>query len=116
MTFLSVAVLNVSAQPELTEPSILNDSTAIDQKESVIIKDKGAAIFIGVAVGMLGIHRWYLGTSPLTVVAYAVTLGGCGVVWISDIIYLIKSKEITAYINNPRFFMWGKQRKNVHSE
>ena len=56
---------------------------------------------------MFGVHRWYLGTSVPTLVAYAITAGGFGIVTIVDIIELIRAKDVSPYVDNPHFFMWN---------
>jgi TM2 domain-containing membrane protein YozV len=73
------------------------------------IKDKdGVVAFVLCWVfGTLGVHRFYLGTKPLTGVAYILTLGGCGVVTLVDwVVLLIDMNDVSKYVNNPKFFMW----------
>ncbi len=72
-------------------------------------KDPVIAFVLAWAIGYLGIHRAYLGTSTGTIVAYILTLGGCGIVafvdWVVLLIGLINN-DISKYIDNPSFFMW----------
>ncbi len=78
------------------------------EDSTVIKKEKGVAVFLAVTVGVLGVHRWYLGTSTATLVAYALTFGGFGIVTVIDIVQLIRIKDISRYSDNPDFFMWRK--------
>jgi TM2 domain-containing membrane protein YozV len=71
-------------------------------------KDAVAAILLDFFLGGLGIHRFYLGTKPLTGIGYFLTCGGIfGIVPLVDfIVLIIDHDDITPYINNPKFFMW----------
>ncbi len=76
-----------------------------------ITQDKNPAIafILAWAVGYLGIHRAYLGTSTGTIVAYILTLGGCGIVALVDWVVLLLAlidDDISKYVDNPNFFMW----------
>lgn len=79
--------------------------------QSFYQSDKNPAVAFVLAwfVGYLGIHRAYLGTSTGTIVAYILTLGGCGIVafvdWVVLLIGLLND-DINQYIDNPKFFMW----------
>ncbi len=72
-------------------------------------KNPAVAFILSWFVGYLGIHRAYLGTSTGTIVAYILTLGGCGIVafvdWVVLLIGLVND-DIEQYIDNPKFFMW----------
>lgn len=61
-------------------------------------------------VGVLGIHRFYLGTATLTGIGYILTCGGIfGFVpfvdWIVLLVGAIKN-DIGKYEDNTKFFMW----------
>jgi TM2 domain-containing membrane protein YozV len=60
--------------------------------------------------GILGLHRIYLGTDPWVPVAYIVTLGGFGVLALSDFIAIVLADEaeLKDYKNNGKIFMWVK--------
>jgi len=72
-------------------------------------KSPTIAFVLAWALGYLGIHRAYLGTSTGTIIAYILTLGGCGIValvdWVVLLIGLIND-DISQYVDNPKFFMW----------
>lgn len=72
-------------------------------------KNPAVAFILAWALGYLGIHRAYLGTSTGTIIAYILTLGGCGVVALIDWIVLLMAlidNDVSKYVDNPRFFMW----------
>jgi TM2 domain-containing membrane protein YozV len=72
-------------------------------------KDPVVAFLLATFLGGLGIHRAYLGTSTGTMIAYILTMGGCGIVttidWVMLIVGLVNN-DISQYVDNPRFFMW----------
>ncbi|HCY41356.1 MAG TPA: hypothetical protein DHV48_08390 [Prolixibacteraceae bacterium] len=100
---VETSMLSVNA----TEPSAVaaNVSTTVMAKE----KDAVVAIVLDFFLGGLGIHRFYLGTETLTGLAYFLTCGGIfGIVPLVDLVVLIiDNKDISAYVNNPKFFMWN---------
>jgi TM2 domain-containing membrane protein YozV len=71
-------------------------------------KDALVAVLLDFFLGEFGIHRFYLGTEPISGIAYILTCGGfCGIVPLIDfIILLVNFDDISAYVNNPYFFMW----------
>ena len=73
-------------------------------------KDPVIAFILNTFLGTFGIHRAYLGTSGTTIVAYILTMGGCGIVafvdWIMLLISVVNEESISQYVNNPSFFMW----------
>ena len=68
-----------------------------------------AAILLNFFLGGLGIHRLYLGTATLTWVGYILTCGGIfGIVpFVDFIVLIINNEDMSPYIDNPAFFMWG---------
>lgn len=100
---VETSMLSVNA----TEPSAVASSVS----SSVMAQEKDAvvAIVLDFFLGGLGIHRFYLGTETLTGLAYFLTCGGIfGIVPLVDLVVLIiDNKDISAYVNNPKFFMWN---------
>jgi len=100
---VETSMLSVNA----TEPNAVasNVSSTVMAKE----KDAVVAIVLDFFLGGLGIHRFYLGTETLTGLAYFLTCGGIfGIVPLVDLVVLIiDNKDISAYVNNPKFFMWN---------
>lgn len=84
--------------------TISNSGSAVmsDEKEAII------AIVLDVVLPGLGIHRLYLGTEIITWLLYPITFGGLfGVVPLIDLIALVMDMDdISAYVDNPDFFMW----------
>ena len=76
-------------------------------------KDPAMAFVLATVLGYLGIHRLYLGTEPVVVILYIVTLGGCGIVtmvdWIMLLMVLLDEKDLGSYIDNPNFIMWKNE-------
>ena len=72
-------------------------------------KDAVVAIVLDFFLGGLGIHRFYLGTETLTGIGYILTCGGIfGIVPLVDfVVLIIDNKDISKYVNNPKFFMWN---------
>lgn len=64
------------------------------------------AIALDISLGLFGMHRLYLGTDVKVPIAYTLTFGGGGVLWLADLVMLIATPDITPYMNNPHFFMW----------
>ena len=64
------------------------------------------AIGLDLALGLFGMHRLYLGTDVKVPIAYTLTFGGGGLLWLVDLALLIGSPTIETYKNNPHLFMW----------
>jgi hypothetical protein len=68
---------------------------------------KWVAVTLNLTLGMFGVHRLYLGTSPKVPVIYTFTLGGGGVLIIGDLIAILSAKELDKFVNDPNLIMWG---------
>lgn len=68
-----------------------------------------AAILLNFFLGGLGIHRLYLGTATMTWIGYILTCGGIfGIVpFVDFIVLIINNADISAYVDNTKFFMWS---------
>lgn len=71
-------------------------------------KDPLVAILLDFFLDGLGIHRFYLGTKTMTGIGYILTCGGIfGLVPLIDLIVLaVNFDDISAFVDNPKFFMW----------
>ena len=71
-------------------------------------KDPLVAVLLDFFLGGFGIHRFYLGTKTMTGIGYILTCGGIfGLVPFIDLIVLaVNWDDISAYVDNPKFFMW----------
>jgi TM2 domain-containing membrane protein YozV len=67
------------------------------------------AILLVISLGMLGAHRLYLGTKPWIPALYLLTFGGGFLILpLIDLLFLLLTKDVSAFADNPRFFMWMK--------
>jgi TM2 domain-containing membrane protein YozV len=71
------------------------------------------AIALDLTLGLFGMHRLYLGTSVQIPVAYTLTFGGGGILWLVDLALLVGSPSIESYKNNPHLFMWIPPAKTL---
>ena len=83
----------------------------IDQGDSLNHKDNArlVAIALNVSLGMLGVHRLYLGTDVKVPIVYTLTFGGGGVLWLVDLGFLVFSKDIQPFLNNKHLFMFSRK-------
>lgn len=127
ITFLLLCVVGLLFSSQVKAANYHVDETSVDQliETTVETVDMGSmamsnatamssdreavvAIVLDCFLGGLGIHRLYLGTEIISWILYPITAGGIfGIVPIIDLIVLIIDyDDISAYINNPSFFMW----------
>jgi len=97
---VSISELSAAAIPGTAELG----TTAFAGRE----KDPLVAILLDILVGGLGVHRFYLGTKPLTGIGYILTCGGIfGIVPLVDLIVMaVNYDDIGRYVGNSKFFMW----------
>jgi len=92
----------------LTEMSsdLMASSTSFNS--SIKSKDPLAAIILDFFLGVIGVHRFYLGTKVMTGLGYILTCGGIfGLVPFVDLIVLaVNYNDISQFVDNPKFFMW----------
>lgn len=83
----------------------INGATAVQAEKNVWI-----AVALDFFLGGIAVHRVYLGGKPLLILTYFITCGGIfGIVPLVDLIVLvIDNEDISQYVDNDRFFMWGK--------
>lgn len=100
--------------PFRTEAWALADSvTTIDPDSTVVdrnVRDRWIASGLAVVLGPFGAHRLYLGTNAKVALIYGLTFGGFGVLVLIDLGHLLFSKDLDAYRNNNRVFMWARER------
>jgi TM2 domain-containing membrane protein YozV len=72
-------------------------------------KSLALALVLDFFLGGLGIHRLYLGTATMTWVGYILSCGGIfGIVpFVDFIVLIVHNDDISQYIDNTRYFMWG---------
>jgi len=74
-------------------------------------KHRLVAALLAFPLGVFGLHRMYLHTSPLVPVVYIATFGGLfGVLPFIDFVLILLNKDIhLTYTSNPHLFMWQKR-------
>jgi len=102
-TATETSMISVNAFEMGSLPSNVPLAAAASQDKDAIV-----AIVLDFFLGGLGIHRLYLGTETITWVGYILTCGGIfGIVpFVDFIVLIIDNKDISPYIDNPKFFMW----------
>ncbi len=93
------------------------ESTGIIVKENKRL----VAALLTVTLGMLGVHRIYLGSKPWIPLVYLLTFGGgFFILPLIDLIAILTAPDIDKYLDNPRVFMWidpeGKANKTEGAE
>ena len=68
---------------------------------------KITAIALGISLGIFGVHRLYLGTAEHIPLVYGLTLGGAGIITLTDIVAIAVTRDLGKYENNPKVFMWN---------
>ena len=71
---------------------------------------KLVAVGLNLSLGLFGVHRLYLGTSPGIPVIYTFTLGGGGFLMLSDLGVIIFTKDLEKYAYNDKLIMWGESK------
>lgn len=103
------ALFNEASVVSLNAFSMMaNSPLEMPAQASVREKDPLLAIVFDFFLGGLGVHRFYLGTKPLTGIGYILTCGGIfGIVPLVDLIVLaVNYDDISKFVDNPKFFMW----------
>jgi len=79
--------------------------------DTIALKDNARLVAIGlnITLGMLGVHRIYLGTDVKIPIVYTLTFGGGGVLWLVDLAFLITTKDIRPFMDNPHLFMFSRK-------
>ncbi len=90
-----------TAKPALT---IATDSSVHHRKHKIF------AALLAFPLGVLGLHRIYLGTSAGVPFLYIATIGGCfGILPFVDFVLILLCKDVNTYAHNHRIFMWTRK-------
>ena len=74
-------------------------------------KHKFIAAILAFPLGLIGLHRIYLGTSTGVPFLYLATFGGCfGVLPFVDFVLILLCKDVNTYAHNPGIFMWSRKK------
>jgi len=105
---LLVLLLTISlgSQAQLCEEQVAPAQRVLGQLQKNK-HERLVAIGLNVSLGMLGVHRMYLGTGINVPVTYACTAGGFGVLWVTDLVILVGTRHYDALKNNPHVFLWN---------
>lgn len=90
------------------------DSLKINAKDTIHYKrHRLIAALLAFPLGVFGLHRIYLGTSPQVPFIYIVTIGGAfGILPFIDFVMILLSKNKdfhSTYTGNHHLFMWQKK-------
>lgn len=89
-SYASFPVERVSTVTYSTQENNSNESTVLVSPVATgSEKSQGIALLLGLFLGGLAGHKWYLGNPWYINVLFIITLGGLGVWWIIDIIRII---------------------------
>jgi TM2 domain-containing membrane protein YozV len=74
-------------------------------------KHRLVAALLAFPLGVFGLHRIYMHTSPIVPLVYIATFGGLfGVLPFIDFVLILLNKDIhLTYTSNPHLFMWQKR-------
>jgi TM2 domain-containing membrane protein YozV len=99
-------IVSFGSQAQLCEEQVKPVHKALVQLQKNK-HERLVAIGLNVSLGMLGVHRMYLGTGINVPVTYACTAGGFGVLWVTDLAILVGTRHYEALKNNPHVFLWN---------
>ncbi len=90
--------------PEIIHVNELNATGAVPKENSRTVGG-----LLAVFLGPFGAHRLYLGTSTRVAIIYGITFGGFGVLPLLDLGHILFTKDLGAYRQNDRVFMWRER-------
>lgn len=99
---ISCLALNATAQ----QPKLIKIIGALQQATTE--NKKITAAVLTLTLGMLGVHRIYLGTAPYIPAVYLFTFGGgFFILPVIDLVMILSSKDLSKFENNPKLLMWA---------
>ena len=97
--FAPQVVVKLPAAKQLKLITLLQNATVENKKVTAAI--------LTLTLGMLGVHRIYLGTAPYIPAVYLFTFGGgFFVLPIIDLVMILTTNDITKFENNNKLLMW----------
>ena len=102
-------VINESelATQEVKLPSAKKIKLIALLQSATVENKKVTAAILTLTLGMLGVHRIYLGTAPYIPAVYLFTFGGgFFVLPIIDLIMILTTNDIAKFENNNKILMW----------
>ena len=97
-----------------SSPSQIASSDSLKENQKDIVyhkKHRLVAALLALPLGVFGLHRIYMHTSPIVPFVYIVTFGGVfGILPFIDFVLILLNKDIhLTYTSNPHLFMWQKR-------
>ncbi len=89
---------------------VFEDSLSVNGPEQHVNRALAAAL--AVTLGPFGAHRLYLGTRPKVPLIYGLTFGGFGVLVLIDLGHILFTRDLSAFQDSERVFMWAKPRED----
>ncbi|MFT5602130.1 MAG: TM2 domain-containing membrane protein YozV [Flavobacteriales bacterium] len=112
LTFCFLTYSQVGFSQRMDAPQYKTESTkhrnVVLSKKRTEKHSKAVAAALNISLGLFGVHRLYLGTSPQVPVIYTLTLGGGGVLMLSDLGVILFTKDLEQFANDPSVIMWNK--------
>ena len=102
-------VINESelATQEVKLPSAKKIKLIALLQSATVENKKVTAAILTLTLGMLGVHRIYLGTAPYIPAVYLFTFGGgFFVLPIIDLVMILTTNDIAKFENNNKILMW----------
>jgi hypothetical protein len=78
----------------------------VDLSTRITEHSKIVAVGLNLSLGLFGVHRLYLGTSPKVPVIYTFTLGGGCIIFLGDLATIIFTKDLEQFTNQTELIMW----------
>ncbi len=113
----SDAVLSTFKQLVINESELATQEVKLPSEKKIkliallqsatVENKKVTAAILTLTLGMLGVHRIYLGTAPYIPAVYLFTFGGgFFVLPIIDLIMILTTNDIAKFENNNKILMW----------
>jgi len=113
----SDAVLNTFKQIVINESELATQEVKLPSAKKIkliallqsatVENKKVTAAILTLTLGMLGVHRIYLGTAPYIPAVYLFTFGGgFFVLPIIDLVMILTTNDIAKFENNNKILMW----------
>ncbi len=111
------AVLNTFKQLVINESELATQEVKLPSEKKIkliallqsatVENKKVTAAILTLTLGMLGVHRIYLGTAPYIPAVYLFTFGGgFFVLPIIDLVMILTTNDIAKFENNNKILMW----------
>ncbi|MCX6351705.1 MAG: NINE protein [Bacteroidetes bacterium] len=105
------AVEAAFTQSTLVAVDMTSPMNSLSMPKTVVGEKTAMTAWLWSFLGVVGAHRWYLGTSTTTKVVYCLcgwALLGVIDWWVLLINGVVNKKDISGYVNNTKVLMWKK--------